>query len=180
METTQLVKTWAIDPVHSEIHFKVKHMMVSTVTGSFDEFSGTVKSENDDFKDAEIEFSTKIASINTKNSDRDAHLKSDDFFNAAEYPELKFISSSFTREGEDEYKLKGYLTIRDITKEVELDVLFNGQAVDPYGNTKAGFEITGKINRKDFGLKWSAVTEAGSIVVGDQIRLDLNVQLILN
>ncbi|WPP48737.1 YceI family protein [Catalinimonas niigatensis] len=180
METTQLTKTWAIDAAHSEIHFKVKHMMVSIVTGSFDEFEGSVKTENNDFEDAKITFTAKIDSINTKNVDRDNHLKSDDFFNAEEFPELKFTSKSFRKVEEDEYILTGNLTIRNITKEVELGVLYHGQAVDPYGNTKAGFEIKGKISRKDFGLSWNAITEAGSIVVADPIKLDLNIQLILN
>ncbi len=172
MET--VVKTkWSVDKAHSEIGFKVKHMMISSVRGQFQDFDISVESQNEDFKDAEISFSAKIDSITTKNSDRDAHLKSDDFFNASEYPELKFESKSF-----DGYKLVGELTIRDITKEISLDVDFNGVAVDPYGQTKAGFEVKGKLNRKDFGLSWNAVTEAGSIVVGDKVDLLIDVQLI--
>jgi polyisoprenoid-binding protein YceI len=172
MET--LVQTkWAIDPTHSEIGFKVKHMMISTVTGHFEKFDATVESESDDFQNASIEFSAVIDSINTKNSDRDAHLKSDDFFNAAAFPEMKFVSKSFNGE-----QLVGDITIRDITKEITLDVDFNGTAVDPYGQTKAGFEITGEINRKAFNLTWNAVTDAGSIVVSDKVKLALNVQFI--
>jgi polyisoprenoid-binding protein YceI len=114
-----------------------------------------------------------IDSINTKNADRDAHLKSDDFFNAEQFPQMTFRSKSF--DGEN---LTGDLTIRDITKEVSLDVDFNGVAVDPYGQTKAGFELTGKINRKDFGLKWSAVTEAGNVVVSDTVKLVIDVQFV--
>lgn len=171
-------KAWEIDHNHSEIHFKVKHMMVSTVTGAFDVFSGEVKSAGDDFNNAEIHFSAKTESINTRNKDRDTHLKSDDFFNAAQYPELSFLSKFFTKKSEDEYELIGDLTIRDVTKEVTLNVIHEGTAVDPYGQNKAGFELTGKINRKDFGLKWGAVTEAGSVVVSDEVRLALNIQLI--
>lgn len=172
MET--LVQTkWAIDPTHSEIGFKVKHMMISTVTGHFEKFDATVESENDNFQNAAINFSAVIDSINTKNSDRDAHLKSDDFFNAAAFPEMKFVSKSFNGE-----QLIGDITIRDITKEIRLDVDYNGIAVDPYGQTKAGFEITGEINRKEFNLTWNAVTEAGSIVVADKVKLVLNVQFI--
>lgn len=180
METKIATRTWAIDEAHSEIHFKVKHMMVSTVTGSFDDFEGSVKSEEDSFEGSEIQFSAKTASINTRNADRDNHLKSDDFFNAETYPELQFASSSMEKVSEDEYVVRGELTIRDVTKEVTLNVVHEGTAIDPYGQNKAGFEITGKINRKDFNLKWSAVTEAGSVVVSDEVRLALNVQLVEN
>ncbi len=164
---------WAIDPTHSEISFKVKHMMISTVRGFFKDFNASVEAESDDFKDAKIEFSAKIDSINTKNEDRDAHLKSDDFFNAEKYPEMTFKSTAFDGE-----TLTGDLTIRDVTKSVTLDVDFNGVAVDPYGQTKAGFEVRGEINRKEFNLTWSAVTEAGSIVVSDKVKLVLDVQFI--
>ena len=172
METLTKTK-WAIDPTHSEISFKVKHMMISTVTGHFDSFNATVEAEDDSFVNADIEVSIDTASINTKNADRDGHLQSDDFFNAAEYPTLNFKSKSF-----DGSTLVGDLTIRDITKEVSLDVELNGVAVDPYGQTKAGFEISGEINRKDFGLKWDAVTEAGSIVVSDKIKLVIDAQFV--
>ncbi|MCA0959745.1 YceI family protein [Muricauda ruestringensis] len=170
META--VKTnWNIDNAHSEIAFKVKHMMISTVTGYFEDYSASVETENEDFKGASFSFTAQTDSINTKNSDRDAHLKSDDFFNVEAYPELKFESKSF-----DGSTLVGDLTIKNITKEVSLDVDFNGVAIDPYGQTKAGFDISGAINRKDFDLTWSAVTEAGKIVVSDTVKLQLNVQ----
>ena len=172
METLTKTK-WSIDPTHSEIAFKVKHMMLSTVTGHFEDFVASVETESEDFKDAEVYFSAKINSINTKNGDRDAHLKSDDFFNAAAYPEMTFQSKSFDGE-----RLIGDLTIRDVTKEVTLDAELNGIAVDPYGQTKAGFEITGEINRKDFKLTWNAVTEAGSIVVSDKVKLAVEAQFI--
>lgn len=178
METTIATKTWDIDPSHSEIHFKVKHMMVSTVTGSFDEFEGTVQSKGDGFENATISFTAKTNSINTKNTDRDNHLKSDDFFNTEQYPDLSFHSKSLKKTSGDELELSGDLTIRDVTKSVILNVIHEGTAVDPYGQNKAGFEISGKINRKDFNLKWSAVTEAGSIVVSDEVRLVINVQLV--
>lgn len=173
METLTKTK-WAVDTAHSEISFKVKHMMISTVTGHFEEFEASVEAEDDTFRNANITFSAKVDSINTKNKDRDTHLKSDDFFNAEKYPHLSFRSSSF-----DGSKLVGDLTIRDVTKTVELDVEFNGVAVDPYGQTKAGFEITGAIDRKEFGLQWNAVTEAGNIVVSDKVKLDLAVQFIM-
>lgn len=165
--------SWSIDSTHSEIAFKVKHMMISTVTGHFEDFQATAKTDGDDFNNAMVEFSAKTASINTKNNDRDTHLKSDDFFNAEKYPEIKFVSKSFVGE-----KLIGDLTIRDVTKEITLNADFNGIAVDPYGQTKAGFEITGEVNRKDFKLTWNAVTEAGSIVVSDKVKLVIDVQFI--
>ena len=164
---------WSIDNAHSEIAFKVKHMMISTVTGHFEDFEATAKTNGDNFNNAVIEFSAKTASINTKNKDRDAHLKSDDFFNSEKFPEMKFVSKSFDGE-----HLIGDLTIRDITKEITLNADFNGVAVDPYGQTKAGFEITGELNRKDFNLTWSAITEAGSIVVSDKVKLGVDVQFI--
>lgn len=171
METVKT--TWKLDPTHSEIEFKVKHMMISTVTGSFSEFDGEVEAADDSFKDAKFKFNAKIDSISTKNSDRDTHLKSDDFFNAEKFPQLTFKSKSFDGE-----KMVGDLTIRDITKEVTLNVDFNGVAVDPYGQTKAGFEAEGSLNRKDFNLSWNAVTEAGSIVVSDKVKLIANLQFI--
>lgn len=164
---------WSIDNAHSEIAFKVKHMMISTVTGHFEDFEATAKTNGDNFNNAVIEFRAKTASINTKNKDRDAHLKSDDFFNSEKFPEMKFVSKSFDGE-----HLIGDLTIRDVTKEITLKADFNGVAVDPYGQTKAGFEVTGELNRKDFNLTWSAITEAGSIVVSDKVKLVVDVQFI--
>ncbi|MDD2982690.1 MAG: YceI family protein [Crocinitomicaceae bacterium] len=164
---------WSIDNAHSEVAFKVKHMMISTVTGHFGDFTATAKTNGDNFSNAVVEFSAKTASLDTKNKDRDAHLQSDDFFNSEKYPELKFVSKSF--DGEN---LVGDLTIRDVTKEVTLNAEFNGVAVDPYGQTKAGFEITGEVSRKDFNLTWNAVTEAGSIVVSDKVKLVADVQFI--
>ena len=164
---------WKVDPAHSEFTFKVKHMMISTVSGQFGKFDVTAENTGDDFTNGTVEVEVEIDSINTKNADRDAHLKSDDFFNAEQYPLLTFKSSHF-----DGVKLTGDLIIRNVTKEITLDVEFNGIAVDPYGQTKAGFEITGEINRKDFGLKWDAVTEAGNVVVSDKVKLTINIQLV--
>jgi polyisoprenoid-binding protein YceI len=164
---------WKIDPTHSEVGFKVRHMMISTVKGHFEGFDVSVESNSDDFSDAEISVSIDIDSINTKNEDRDNHLKSADFFNVEEFPKMTFRSTSFHGS-----TLKGELSIKNITKEVELNVEFNGSAIDPYGQTKAGFEITGEINRQDFDLTWSAVTEAGKIVVGDTVKLTIDAQLV--
>lgn len=165
--------TWVIDPTHSEFTFKVKHMMISTVSGHFEKFDTKVETNENDFTNADINVEVDVSSINTNNTDRDNHLKSNDFFNAEKYPVLKFKSKKFDGE-----KLVGDLTIRDVTKEVTLETEFNGIAVDPYGQTKAGFELSGEINRKDFGLMWDVVTEAGNVVVSNKIKLALNVQLI--
>ncbi|QAA81025.1 polyisoprenoid-binding protein [Aequorivita sp. H23M31] len=169
----QKITIWKIDPAHSEIEFKVKHMMISTVSGSFEKFEGHLETTSDDFKDAKFFFSANVDSINTKSKDRDTHLRSDDFFGAATHPNLTFISKSFDGE-----TLVGDLTLKGITKEIKLDGDFNGIAHDPYGQTKAGFEFEGQLNRKDFGLTWNAMTEAGSVVVSDKVRLLISVQFI--
>lgn len=169
---------WSIDPTHSEVEFKVKHLMISTVSGKFSSFQGEATSLADDFSDASIQFSADIKSISTGNEMRDGHLMSDDFFNADAYPQLTFASTSFTKNADGEYALTGDLTIRNITKSVKLEVAYNGMMTDPYGNQKAGFELNGKINRKDFDLKWTATTEAGGIVVSDEVKLVCNIQLV--
>lgn len=177
MENVIAQKTkWTIDPMHSEVQFKVKHLVISTVTGSFGQYDASFSAEQADFSDAEISFSADVDSISTNNEQRDAHLKSDDFFNAEQYPKMTFTSKVLKKTGEGAYKLIGDLTIRDVTKTVELDVEYGGTMVDPYGQTKVGFEVTGSINRKEFGLKWGAVTEAGGAVVSDQVKIIANVQ----
>ena len=179
MATDTLTK-WTIDTAHSEITFKVKHLVISTVTGKFKEFDAAIETDNEDFEDAKITFEAAINSIDTGNEDRDNHLKSDDFFNAAEHPKLTFVSKSFNRSGDGEYRLIGDLSIRGTTKTVELTAEYGGTVRDPYGNTKAGFDVSGKLNRKEFGLNWSAVTEAGNLVVSDEVKLNLNVQFTMN
>ncbi len=176
--TTETKTLWKIDPTHSEVQFKVKHLVISTVTGSFGSFDGQIEADGDDFENAIATFSADINTISTNNEDRDQHLKSEDFFNAEEFPRLKFESKNFEKTGNGEYKVTGDLTIRDVTKEIDLDVVHGGTVGDPYGQTKAGFEITGSINRKEFGLSWNAVTEAGNVVVADKIKLQLNVQFV--
>lgn len=170
--------TYKIDTNHSDIAFKIKHLMISTVTGSFKKFDATLETANDDFTDAKISFEADTDSIDTKNEQRDAHLKGDDFFDAENFPKITFTSTDFKKKSDSEYVLTGDLTIRDVTKPVELSVEYNGSAVDPYGNEKVGFEINGKINRKDFNLKWNAVTEAGGVVVSDEVKLQLDAQMI--
>ncbi len=172
-------KNWVIDPMHSEIHFKIKHLMITNVTGSFDIFNATVTTEAEDFMKATVSFTANIDSISTGNEQRDGHLKSAEFFDAATYPELKFVATKYENiDNDGSYELYGDLTIKEITRSIRLDVEFGGVVKDPYGNTKAGFSINGKINRKDFGLTWNAVTEAGGVVVSDEVRIAAEIQLI--
>ena len=169
---------WKIDPTHSEIQFKVKHLMITTVTGHFKTFNLEVETETDDFTTAKkIEFTADIDSIDTNNAQRDTHLKSADFFNAEEHSQLRFVGTRYEAHG-DEAKLHGDLTIKGVTKPLTVTVDFGGIVVDPYGQTKAGFTVSGKISRKEFGLTWNAVTEAGQVVVSDEIKLQAEVQLV--
>ena len=167
--------SWKIDELHSEIQFKVKHLVISTVTGSFEKFDALIESDSDDFSNARIRFTANIDSINTGVKDRDIHLKSDDFFHAEKYPQLIFESRDFTTtDGRNE--LTGDLTIRDITHPVNLSAYFGGIVKDQFGQIKACFEVTGIINRKDFGLKWNGMTGAGGVVVADEVKMICNVQ----
>lgn len=169
--------TWTIDASHSEVGFKVKHLVISTVSGKFNSFEGKIVSENNDFSDAQVSFNLDIDSIHTGSEQRDEHLKSADFFHAEEFPKLSFQSTDIEKNGDD-LKVNGALTIKGVTKPVSLNVEFGGVTTDAYGRTIAGFELAGKINRKEFGLTWSAVTEAGGVVVGDDIKLVGNIELI--
>ena len=170
--------TYKIDAAHSDITFKVKHLMITNVTGNFTKFDATMESEAADFSDAKISFEADTDSISTNNEQRDGHLKSDDFFAADKFPKLGFVSTSFKKTSDSEYVLTGDLTIRGVSKPVQLAVEYGGTMTDPYGQVKSGFEIDGKINRKDFGLTWSAVTEAGGVMVSDEVKLHLAVQMI--
>lgn len=174
MEATKTA--WSVDLAHSELLFKVRHMVISTVTGKFDRFTATVNAENEDFDGAEIEMEADIASISTNNTDRDNHLKSEDFFNAEKFPVMKLSNGKLSKSGSD-YKLTGALTIHEVTREVTFDVEFNGVGKDPWGNLKAGFEVNGKINRTDFGLNWNAALETGGVLVSEEVKLSANIQL---
>lgn len=169
--------TWTIDTTHTEVGFKVKHLVVSTVSGKFTTFEGKLESDNDDFSDAKISFTADIDSIHTGNEQRDTHLKSADFFDAANHPKLIFTSTAVEKDGSD-LKITGDLTIRDTTKQVVLNAEFGGIEKSPYGQIVAGFEITTKINRQEFGLTWGALTEAGGLVVANDVKIIANVELI--
>jgi len=172
-----MTKKWTPDFMHSEVHFKAKHLMINNVTGTFAKWNAEMESNGDDFENAAVMFTADVASVSTGMEMRDNHLKGEEFFNVEKHPELKFESTSMKKTSETHYKLEGNLTIRDVTKHISLSVEYGGQMVDFYGNTKAGFEINGIIKRKEFGLAWDAVTEAGGIVVSDDIKLTLNIQM---
>jgi polyisoprenoid-binding protein YceI len=174
---TKNENVWVVDKAHSKIGFAVTHLLISEVEGYFKDFDLKVVTDREDFVDAKIEFTAKTASIFTDNEKRDEHLKSDDFFNSEKFPEMKFVSKSFKKVGKNKYKLTGDLTIRDVTKPITLDVVYNGTVKDPWGNTKAGFNVTGQLNRFDYGLKWNALTELGGAVVDKIVKLRINVQL---
>jgi polyisoprenoid-binding protein YceI len=170
--------TWVIDPTHSEVAFKVKHLMISNVKGLFSEFSGQLVTDGNDFSSSEIDFQINPASISTGAADRDGHLKSPDFFDVENFKKITFTSGKLAKTGDDEFVLSGNLSIKGVLQPVKLDVEFGGIMTDPWGNVKAGFTINGKINRKDFGLTWNAALEAGGVLVGEEIRLNLDIQLL--
>jgi len=169
--------TWNLDPTHSELQFKVKHLMITTVTGSLNVINATLTSESDDFENAAVSFEAETASINTGNKDRDNHLTSADFFDAESFPKISFTSTSFAKDGSD-YVLAGDLTVKGTTKPVKLNIEFGGIATDPWGNTKAGFTLTGKINRTDFGLSWNAALETGGVMVSEEVKLAGELQFV--
>ena len=169
---------WKFDKSHSKVGFTVTHMLITDVDGNFKEYSGSIVSQNDDFQNAKIEFEAQIGSIFTDNNSRDKHLKSDDFFNAEKFPTLKFVSKSFTKSEGKNYNLVGDLTIKGITKEVTFAVKYNGTITDPWGKTRAGFKISGEIDRFDYNLNWNKALEAGGLVVSKEVELDIKIELI--
>jgi len=175
METNSKT-VWVLDPTHSEITFKVKHLMISNVKGEFKNFNATV--EGEDFESAKIRTSIEAASVFTNSTDRDNHLKSADFFDAENFKELTFEGTSFKKVDDDEYKLTGLLTIKNVSKEVTLDVEFGGIMKDPWGNEKVGFSLEGKINRKDWGLNWNAALESGGVLVSEDVKIQAEVQFV--
>jgi polyisoprenoid-binding protein YceI len=174
METTK----WALDPTHSEIHFKVKHLMVSWISGSFKQFDATVETEGDDISTAKVRFTANIDSISTNNEQRDAHLRTGDFFDAENHPKLVFESDRLEKIDDENYKLFGRLSLRGNEKKVALNVEFGGITQDPWGNTRTGFSVTGKINRKDFGVSFSMVSETGGILLGEDVSISANVEFV--
>ncbi|MCK3685100.1 YceI family protein [Maribellus sp. YY47] len=171
---TTKATTWTLDPAHSELTFKVKHLMISNVKGEFKSFS--VEVDGDDIFNSALSVAVDVSSISTNDQQRDGHLKSADFFDAENYKELTFKSTSFTKTDDDEYELKGLLTIKGISKEVTLNVEYGGTSKDPWGNEKAGFSVSGKFNRKDWGLNWNAALETGGVLVGEEVKIAAEIQ----
>lgn len=172
MENTK----WVLDPSHSEIEFKVKHLMISNVKGNFTKFESEINGS--DFTASSISVKIDATSISTNAEDRDAHLKSADFFDVEKYPTLTFESTSFTQKDDEEYELVGMLTIKDVSKEVKLQVEFGGTNKDPWGNEKSAFSVNGKINRKDWGLNWNSALETGGVLVGEEVKISADVQFV--
>lgn len=167
-----------MDPAHSEVTFKVRHMMITNVSGTFENSNGSMLADSPDFTDAELHFEAEVASVNTRNSQRDEHLRTNDFFDAAQYPTLRFDSTKLEKVGDKDYLLHGDITIRGVKKSITLQVVYKGVVVDLWGLTRAGFEIMGSVQRADFGLHWNANSEDGTIVLSDEVKLMINVQMI--
>jgi polyisoprenoid-binding protein YceI len=169
------VDTWVVDPAHSEVTFQVRHL-ITKLTGRFEQFDGSAVLDRNNPESSTVEFRIQVASINTGNADRDAHLRTGDFFNAEDSPEITFRSSSIRPKGSDEYEVTGTLTMRGVSKELTIPVEFGGFAADPWGNEKAGFETTVKVNRKDYGINWNAALETGGFLVGDDVKINISLQ----
>ena len=169
---------WHIDPAHSEIQFSVRHMMISTVRGRFNKFSGTIAADEQNPTDAQVNVQVDTASINTREEKRDAHLRSPDFFDVEKFPYITFKSTKIERQDESNFRVHGDLTIRDVTRPVVLNVEYAGQAKSPWGTTSAGFSAQTKINRKDWGLNWNVALETGGWLVSDEIKISIEVELV--
>ncbi|KGL39456.1 hypothetical protein BMT55_06180 [Listeria newyorkensis] len=172
------VEKWNVDPAHSSIEFQVKHMMVSKVKGVFKDFSADLTLDPEDLTTASLTFTVDAASIDTRQEARDGHLKSPDFFDVENYPSITFKSTNIVADGGNEYKVTGDLTVRSVTKPITLNVEYEGTSKDPMsGNMVAGFEGTGKFNRKDFGLNYNAVLETGGVLIGDEVKLNIQIEV---
>ncbi|MFK9092851.1 YceI family protein [Bacillus salipaludis] len=167
---------WALDPAHSSVDFSVRHMMIANVKGTFNSFNATIEADPADLTTANIEFSIETASVDTRNKDRDGHLVSADFFDVENHPNLTFKATSIEKTDEGEYNVTGDLTLRGVTKQETFAVIFEGQGKDPWGNEKAGFSAQGTVNRSDYGLVWNAALETGGVLVGDKVKINLQIQ----
>jgi polyisoprenoid-binding protein YceI len=174
METTK----WVLDPTHSELGFKIKHLMITNVSGSFKTFQAEVATNGTDFSGAEINLTAEMSSITTNNEQRDAHLRAADFFEVDKYPELKFKSTKVEKTGDDTFAVYGELTLKGVTKPVKLSAEYNGVAKDPWGGERAGFALTGKINRGDWGVSFNGVLETGGVVLSEEVRIHSEIELV--
>lgn len=169
---------WGYDLGHAKVGFSISHFGISETEGKFTKFDGLVLADKADFSDAKIDFTIDVNSINTEEAKRDEHLKSADFFDVAKYPTIIFKSKSLTPAGKSKYKMIGDITMHGVTKQIELDVIYKGTVVDPFNNTKAGFKISGTLDRTDFGLVWNGKLTTGDLLVGNDVNLDINIELI--
>lgn len=169
---------WSSDPMHSELQFKIKHLMISNVSGALKTFNAEVETEDEDFTTAKISLTAQMDSIFTNNEQRDAHLRNSDFFEVEKYPELNFKSTKVQQADSDTFVLHGELMMKGVTKPVKLNVEFNGTTKDPWGNERAGFTISGKINRADWGINFNSVLETGGVVLGEEIRIYSEIELV--
>ena len=169
---------WVLDPTHSELGFKIKHLMISNVSGSLKSFEAAIETQGEDFTTAQISLSAEMASVSTNNDQRDAHLRNSDFFEVEKYPELKFTSTKLEKIDSDTFALFGDLTLKGVTRPVKLNVEFNGVAKDPWGGERAGFVVTGKINRSDFGINFNAALETGGVVLSEEVRIFSEIQVV--
>jgi polyisoprenoid-binding protein YceI len=169
--------TWTVDKAHSKVGFSVSHLVITDVDGYFKDYSAEITTTGDDFTKSNISIIVNTGSIFTDNEDRDKHLRSDDFFNSEKFPQITFKGTSLKKVSGNKYKLVGDLTIRDVTKRVTLDVKYNGIVKDPWGNTKAGFKLSGKINRFDYNLKWNKAIETGGLVAGKEVEMNIDLEL---
>ena len=179
MTTAKMTTTkWVLDTTHSEVQFKIKHLLISTVTGQFNKFEGTIETEEDDFTTAKAHFAADVNSISTNNEQRDAHLKSGDFFDAENYPQLTFEAEKTEKVDDENYRIYGTFTLRGISKKIILNGEFGGSIQDPWGNTRVGFSVNGKINRKDFGVNFGLVTETGGVALANEVKILVNAQFV--
>jgi polyisoprenoid-binding protein YceI len=169
---------WLLDPIHSELQFKIKHLMISNVSGSLKDFNAEVETEEEDFSTASIYLTAQMDSISTNNEQRDAHLRNSDFFEVEKYPELKFRSTKVEKVDSDTFILQGELTMKGVTKQVKLNVEFNGVVKDPWGNERAAFAVTGKINRTDWGVNFNSVLETGGVMLSEEVKINSEIQLL--
>ena len=169
---------YSIDPAHSSINFSVRHMVIAKVRGKFSEYSGQIRIDEEDFTRSSAELRVRTASIDTGVEDREKHLRSADFFDSEKHPEMRFVSRSITKTGDRRYKMSGELTIRDVTKTIELEVRDEGRGKDPWGNERAGYTVHGSLDRGDYGLRWNQALEAGGVLVGEKVDIDLELSMI--
>jgi polyisoprenoid-binding protein YceI len=178
MTTTEKTATWTIDPAHTEVGFAVRHLMLSTVRGRFGAVTGTVTVDEENPNSAKLDVTIDVASVDTRQEMRDNHLRSADFFDVANYPTMRFVSKRIEGDVTNKFRVIGDLTIKNTTREVALDATLEGRAMDPWGNDRVGFSATGKLNREEFGLTWNQALETGGVVVGNEVKLSIDAELV--